>query len=132
MKQESTELKCRLDKWLWAARFFKTRSLAADAIDSGKVRVDGERAKTAKEVKIGMCIQIRTRDYEIEVSVTGLSDVRRGAPEAATLYAETEQSRTRREQAKLTRENDFALRDRGTGRPTKRELRDIKKFTQNW
>ncbi len=132
MKPEATEQKCRLDKWLWAARFFKTRSLAADAIDSGKVRVDGDRAKIAKEVKIGMQIHIRTRDYEIEILVTGLSDVRRGAPEAATLYAETEASKSRREQLKVTREGDFASRDRGTGRPTKRQQRDIKKFTQSW
>jgi ribosome-associated heat shock protein Hsp15 len=131
-KQEKLEQKYRLDKWLWAARFFKTRSLAVDAIDSGKVRVDGDRAKAAKEVRLGMMMHIRTRDFEIELSVTGLSDVRRGAPEAALLYAETDASRTRREQTKLTRENDFASRDRGTGRPTKRELRDIKKFTQNW
>lgn len=132
MKQEVNEHKCRLDKWLWAARFFKTRSLAADAIDSGKVRVEGDRAKTAKEVKIGMRIYIRTRDFEIELTVTGLSDVRRGAPEAALLYAETDESRIKREQVKLTKVDEFATRDRGTGRPTKRELRDIKKFTQNW
>ncbi len=132
MKQWGAEHKYRLDKWLWAARFFKTRSLAADAIDSGKVRVDGERTKTAKEVKVGMLIHIRTRDFEIELNVAGLSDIRRGAPEAVTLYMETEASRLKREQAKLTRESDFATRDRGTGRPTKRELRDIKKFTQNW
>lgn len=130
MKQEAHDQKYRLDKWLWAARFFKTRSLAVDAIDSGKVRVDGDRAKAAKEVKLGMVMHIRTRDFEIEVAVTGLSDVRRGAPEAALLYAETEESRTKREMAKSTREADHAARDRGAGRPTKRQLRDIQKFTR--
>lgn len=132
MKQEAHEQKYRLDKWLWAARFFKTRSLAVDAIDSGKVRVDGDRTKAAKDVKVGMRIYIRTRDFEIEVVVTGLSDVRRGAPEAATLYAETDESRAKRETAKSTGEVDHAARDRGAGRPTKRQLRDIHKFTRGW
>ena len=121
--------KCRLDKWLWAARFFKTRSIAADAADSGKVWVDGDRAKAAKEVKIGMIVCIRNKDFEIECEVTGLSNVRRGAPEAALLYAETETSKSKRENAKITREADHAVRERGAGRPTKRQLRDIRKFT---
>jgi len=123
------EDKCRLDKWLWAARFFKTRSLATTAIDTGKVHVDGDRVKPAKEVHIGQVIHIRNRDFEIEVNVQALSNVRRGAPEAALLYAETAESIAKRENAKLTGENDFAQRDRGAGRPTKRQLRDIKKFT---
>ncbi len=123
------EDKCRLDKWLWAARFFKTRSLATTAIDTGKVHVDGDRVKPAKEVHIGQVIHIRNRDFEIEVNVQALSNVRRGAPEAALLYAETAESITKRENAKLTGEHDFAQRDRGAGRPTKRQLRDIKKFT---
>ena len=128
-KIESAEDKCRLDKWLWAARFYKTRSIAADAVDSGKVRVDGDRAKTAKEVKTGMLVSVRSKEFEIEVQVTGLSNVRRGAPEAALLYAETEQSKTKRENAKLTREDDNGIRERGAGRPTKRQQRDIKRFT---
>ncbi len=128
-KQEPADDKCRLDKWLWAARFYKTRSIAADAVEGGKVRVDGDRAKTAKDVKTGMLVSIRNKDFEIEVAVTGLSNVRRGAPEAALLYAETEQSKSRRENAKITREADFGIRERGAGRPTKRQQRDIKKFT---
>jgi len=121
--------KCRLDKWLWAARFFKTRSLATTAIDTGKVHVDGDRVKPAKEVHIGQVIHIRNRDFEIEINVQALSNVRKGAPEAALLYAETAESIAKRENAKLTGEHDFAQRDRGAGRPTKRQLRDIKKFT---
>ena len=121
--------KCRLDKWLWAARFFKTRSLATTAIDTGKVHVDGDRVKPAKEVHIGQVIHIRNRDFEIEVNVQALSNIRKGAPEAALLYSETMQSVAKRENAKLTGEHDFAQRDRGAGRPTKRQLRDIKKFT---
>ena len=127
---EKTSLeKCRLDKWLWAARFFKTRSIAADAVESGKVRVDGDRAKPAKEVKIGMLVNIRNKDVEIECEVNGLSNVRRGAPEAVLLYAETEASQAKRENAKVTREAEHAVRERGAGRPTKRQLREIKKFT---
>lgn len=121
--------KFRLDKWLWAARFFKTRSLATTAIDTCKVHVDGDRVKPAKEVHIGQVIHIRNRDFEIEVNVQGLSNVRKGAPEAALLYSETLESIAKRENAKLTGEHDFAQRDRGAGRPTKRQLRDIKKFT---
>ncbi len=121
--------KCRLDKWLWAARFFKTRSLAADAVDSGKVRVDGDRAKPAKEMKIGMLVSIRSKDAEIECEVTGLSNIRRGAPEAALLYVETTASQQKRENAKITRVADHAVRERGLGRPTKRQAREIKKFT---
>jgi ribosome-associated heat shock protein Hsp15 len=123
------DIKCRLDKWLWAARFFKTRSLATAAIETGKVHVDGDRVKPAKEVKPGQVVHIRNRDFEIEVDVLALSNIRKGAPEAALLYAETQASISKRENAKLTGENEFAQRDRGAGRPTKRQLRDIKKFT---
>jgi ribosome-associated heat shock protein Hsp15 len=123
------EIKCRLDKWLWAARFFKTRSLATAAIETGKVHVDGDRVKPAKEVKTGQVVHIRNRDFEIEVNVLALSNIRKGAPEATLLYSETQASISRRENAKLTGENEFAQRDRGLGRPTKKQLRDIKKFT---
>ncbi len=121
--------KCRLDKWLWAARFFKTRSLATDAIDGGKVHVGGERIKPAKEVRLGQVIHIRRKDAEIEVSVTGLSIQRKGAPEAALLYAETPDSQAKRADAAVTREADHGKRERGAGRPTKRQLRDIRRFT---
>ena len=119
----------RLDKWLWATRFFKTRSLAADAVDNGKVRIDAERAKPAKEVKVGMLVTIRNKDFEIEAQVTGLSNMRRGAPEAALLYTETAASISKRENAKLTKVDETGVRERGLGRPTKRQQRDIKKFT---
>lgn len=131
MMKETEDNKCRLDKWLWAARFYKTRSLSVDAIDGGKVRVDAERVKPAKEVKVNQVISIRNKDFEIEVTVMVLSNMRRGAPEAALLYQETEASIAKRENAKITRENDTGVRDRGMGRPTKRQLRDIRKFTGN-
>jgi ribosome-associated heat shock protein Hsp15 len=127
--QDNAESKCRLDKWLWAARFFKTRSLASDAVDSGKVHVDGERAKPAKEVRLGALIHIRRKEFEIEVTVRGLSVQRRGAPEAALLYEETAESMAKRENAAVTREAEHGKRERGAGRPTKRQLRDIKRFT---
>ncbi len=130
LDKKSDLQKCRLDKWLWAARFYKTRSIAADAVESGKVRVDEDRAKPAKEVKIGMSINIRNKDFEIECEVMALSSIRRGAPDAALLYAETAASKHKRDNAKITREADHAVRERGAGRPTKRQLRDIKKFTQ--
>ena len=123
------DTKCRLDKWLWAARFFKTRSLATTAIEGGKVHVDGDRVKPAKEVHIGQVIHIRNKDFEIEVDVLGLSNVRRGAPEAALLFAETTASMTKRATVKATGEGEHAQRARGSGRPTKRQLRDIRRFT---
>lgn len=121
--------KCRLDKWLWAARFYKTRSLATDAIDGGKIHVDGDRVKPAKEVRVGQVITIRRKDLDMEVLVQALSVTRKGAPEAALLYQETAESLAKRENASITREADHAKRERGAGRPTKRQQRDIKKFT---
>jgi ribosome-associated heat shock protein Hsp15 len=126
---DEIENKCRLDKWLWAARFFKTRSIASDAVESGKVRINGDRAKPSKEVRVGMMVNIRNKDIELECEVIGLSNIRRGAPEAILLYAETEVSKAKRENSKVTRESDHAVRERGAGRPTKRQLREIKKFT---
>ena len=119
----------RLDKLLWAARFFKTRNLASDAIDGGKVYVNGDRVKPAKEVRLNAVIHIRNKNFEIEVTVTGLSSQRKGAPEAALLYQETAASIAKRENLAVTKEQDHARRDRGLGRPTKRQQRDIKRFT---
>ena len=107
--------KLRVDKWLWAARFFKTRSLAADAVDSGKVLVNGARVKPAKPLKLGDELQIRTPSYEYTVHLTQLSERRGSAVVAATLYRETEESRVKREQTKLER----------VGRPTKRMRRQL-------
>lgn len=135
--ETGAEIKCRpdsyrLDKWLWAARFFKTRSLACDAVDTGKVRVDSDRVKPAREVKPGAVIHIRTKDFEVEVVVRGLSNQRKGAPEAALLYEETEASRARRAELKVTQTDQHAKREHGAGRPTKRQRREIKGFTDNW
>lgn len=117
--------RCRLDKWLWAARFFKTRSLAVDAIESGRVRVDSDRAKPAKEVKVGANIHIRTKEIDIEVEVLALSNIRRGAPEATLLYTETASSKAQREMLVATKSDMHGQRERGSGRPTKRQRREI-------
>jgi ribosome-associated heat shock protein Hsp15 len=120
--------KFRLDKWLWAARFFKTRGLAVDAIDGGKVRVDGQRAKASKELKVGAEVRVTRADGEWTVIVRALSNQRRGAPEAALLYEETEDSRVRREEQAERRKAEFGDRERGAGRPTKRDRRLIHRF----
>ena len=101
-KQEEEE-KVRLDKWLWAARFYKTRALAKAAIESGKVHHRGERCKPGKEPRVGDEFQIRTEFDEKTIVVQALSIVRRGAPEAQALYAETEASIAKRENAAAMR-----------------------------
>ncbi len=118
----------RIDKWLWAARFFKTRTLAQAAVESGKVTLNGERVKTSKEVKPADRLDIRIGDSVREVTIEGLSDKRGSAPEAARLYAESEQSRLNRaaqaENRRLNTEPTANLH----GRPTKRDRRSIAKL----
>ncbi|MCD5974850.1 RNA-binding S4 domain-containing protein [Pseudomonas quasicaspiana] len=128
MAQKSDEEdNVRLDKWLWAARFYKTRALAKAAIESGKVHCRGERCKPGKEPHIGDQFQIRTGFDERTVVVEALSVVRRGAPEAQTLYSETPESITKRE-------NEAALRKAGNlgvttdGKPTKKQRRQLFDF----
>ena len=119
----------RLDKWLWAARFFKTRGLAAQAIETGKVEVNGERAKRAKQLQVGDELRVRLGPYHHIVKVRAVSEQRGPAVVAATLFEETEESRKAREtlqmQMKIAqsgREYDFR------GRPTKKDRRDIEKL----
>jgi len=132
MKVEDNAQKVRLDKWLWAARFFKTRALASQAMECGKVHYDGQRAKPSKEVHVGAMLRITRPDGEWEIMVQGLSLQRRGAPEAALLYKETEASLQRRMDAIAGRRAEFGERERGAGRPTKRQRREIKRFVENW
>lgn len=114
----------RVDKWLWAARFFKTRSIAADAVDSGRVLVNGARVKPARALKVGDELRVRTPSAEFTVLVQQLSARRGSAVDAARLFAETEDSRRRREEAKLSRVDSHP--DAHTrGRPTKRARRMI-------
>jgi ribosome-associated heat shock protein Hsp15 len=121
--------KLRLDKWLWAARFFKTRSLAVQAIERGKVRVEGEAVKPAKEIKVGDLLQMTHGETPLELTVLALSDVRRGAPEAQQLYEETPASTTRRQAAALQRKMAPEPAAQLHGRPTKRQRRDLNGFT---
>ena len=116
--------KVRLDKWLWAARFYKTRALAKAAIESGKVHCRGERCKPGKEPRVGDEFVLRTGCDERTVVVKALSVVRRGAPEAQTLYEETEDSVRRREQAAELRKAG-AMGVTTDGRPTKKQRRQI-------
>ncbi|MBV6287808.1 RNA-binding S4 domain-containing protein [Pseudomonas aegrilactucae] len=116
--------KVRLDKWLWAARFYKTRALAKAAIESGKVHCRGERCKPGKEPRVGDEFVLRTGFEERTVVVKALSVVRRGAPEAQALYEETAQSLARREQAAALRKAG-ALGVSTDGRPTKKQRRQL-------
>jgi ribosome-associated heat shock protein Hsp15 len=120
--------KVRLDKWLWAARFFKTRSLAKAAIDGGKVHLDGHRVKVSKEVSVGDILQIRQGWDEKVVTVQQLSNQRRGAPEAQLLYEETVESLSNREKQALARKAAGGMIDRPPGRPTKKQRRQIHNF----
>lgn len=118
----------RLDKWLWAARFFKTRSIATDAVDGGKVKLNGVAVKPAKEVKVGDRLQIRAGEQDWEVVVEGLNEQRRPAPEAQLLYRETEESRERRARAAELRKLDPLPDPEQKGRPTKRDRRQLSRF----
>ena len=118
----------RLDKWLWAARFFKTRTLATDAIDSGKVKVNGDKVKPARNLHIGDQLDIDNGADRWEVDVMNLSDVRAAAPIARNLYEETDASVQRRalvaENRRLFREPTANFK----GRPTKRDRRQLGKL----
>ncbi|TGD75859.1 RNA-binding protein [Mangrovimicrobium sediminis] len=118
----------RLDKWLWAARFFKTRSLAKAAIEGGKVHLGGQRVKVSREIAVGDTLQIRQGWDEKTVVVQGLSDQRRGAPEAQALYLETAESLQRREAAAAARKAAGGMIERPLGRPTKKQRRQIHRF----
>ena len=121
--------KLRIDKWHWAARFFKTRSLACDEIDKGRVQVNGATAKPAREVKAGDSVQLRNGVITRTVTVLGVCDNRGPAPQAALLYQETEASVQQRQQAaeqrRLAPEPALTL---SQGRPTKRDRRDADKL----
>ncbi|HSR36790.1 MAG TPA: RNA-binding S4 domain-containing protein [Desulfurivibrionaceae bacterium] len=123
--------KIRIDKWLWAARFFKTRSQAAEAVAGGKVHVAGSRVKPARTLAVGEEVRVQKGPYEFIVTVLGLAGRRLSAPEAQQLYAETEASLQQRE---AVREERRLNRQAGIipppTRPGKRDRRLIKKFTR--
>jgi ribosome-associated heat shock protein Hsp15 len=122
-----TNERVRLDKWLWAARFYKTRALAADAIDGGKVEVNDTRAKRAKMVHLGDEVRVRQTPFEHVVIVRGIADRRGPASVAATLYEETADSKKKRE-ALATQIRSMPADDWDSGRPTKRDRREIERF----
>nr|WP_040787186.1 S4 domain-containing protein [Massilia niastensis] len=117
----------RIDKWLWAARFFKTRSLATDAIDRGRVRIDGEPIKPSRAVKVNEKIAIDNGSDRWEVIVAAISDMRGPAPVARTLYFETDESVSRRENDKEARRLFPEPGSTIKGRPTKRDRRALSK-----
>lgn len=121
----------RIDKWLWAARFFKTRSLAKAAIEGGKVHCNGERCKCSREIEPGQTLQIRQGLDEKTVVVTALSGQRQGAPQAALLYQETPESLASREKLAAERQAQHASDDPLAGRPTKQDRRRIQRFKRD-
>jgi ribosome-associated heat shock protein Hsp15 len=120
--------KTRIDKWLWAARFYKTRALAAEAIAGGKVQVNGERVKRAKPLQVGDEVRIRQGPFEHQVLVRELSDRRGPATMAAGLYEEKAESRAARESLALQLKSVHAAFLPDRGRPTKKDRREIRRF----
>jgi ribosome-associated heat shock protein Hsp15 len=120
--------KVRLDKWLWAARFFKTRALAAEAVEGGKVQVNGDRPKRARPLQVGDQLRIRLGPYEHLVTVRALSDRRGPATQAAALYQETEASRSAREALAIQLKSLHSLFGPEKGRPTKKDRREIERL----
>lgn len=128
LQDDEDDDKIRIDKWLWAARFFKTRMLAKQAIDGGKIHCDGQRVKPSKEALVGLELTIRQDWDEKTVVIKALSAQRRGAPEAALLYEETAESKALREKRAAERRaglGNFIVSDH---RPNKKERRHIHRF----
>jgi ribosome-associated heat shock protein Hsp15 len=123
---QATSEKFRIDKWLFAARFFKTRSLAAEAIERGRVQLNGIRAKPAKTLTEGDELDIRIGPYHYQITVVALSNKRGPATEAQKLYQETDESR--RARAILAEKLKAQPHFEGKGRPTKRTRRDLERF----
>ncbi len=128
MSQQRDLNRLRLDKWLWAARFFKTRSLAKAAIEGGKVQLDGHRVKVSREISVGDTLHIRQGWDRKIVVVEALSDQRRGASEASQLYRETDESIARREAEAAARKAAGGMIERPAQRPTKKQRRQIHRF----
>ena len=122
----------RLDKWLWAARFYKTRGLAVEAIDGGKVEVNGNKVKRSRAVRVGDRVRLRLGPYEWRLVVRGLSERRGPASEAQQLYEEEAEGKAARErhaeQLKLAYQQDPPEK----GRPTKKDRRDLEKWRKGW
>lgn len=122
--------KFRLDKWLWAARFFKTRALAQEAVTGGKVHLNGERAKPSRSVAVGDRLEITKGEQRFEIIVEGLSDKRGAAKVAETLYVETETSRAQREERSAMQKMLRMSEPRPDKKPDKKQRRHIMRFKE--
>ncbi|MCW3478032.1 RNA-binding S4 domain-containing protein [Neisseriaceae bacterium JH1-16] len=120
--------KVRLDKWLWAARFFKTRALANEAIELGRVLVNGDRVKASRNVREGDLLELRLNQLEYKLTVLELATLRRPAKEAVLLYSEDEAVRQAREEKQELLKAERASFPHGDGKPTKKARRDIQRF----
>ena len=129
-KQDTSSESQRLDKWLWAARFYKTRSLAVEAINGGKVHLNKQRAKPSRTVRVEDTLTISKPPYEFEIIVAGLNLQRRPAAEAQQLYQETSDSQKKREALREQIKNEPLGFRQQKGRPSKRDRRHIIKFTR--
>ncbi|MBD3585667.1 ribosome-associated heat shock protein Hsp15 [Salinimonas sp. HHU 13199] len=127
-KQAKSSENVRLDKWLWAARFFKTRAIARDMVQSGKVQYNGQRAKPSRQVEVGALIKIPAGWDLKEVEVLKLSEKRLGAPLAQELYSETQASVDKREENQLARKLSTFHSPKPDGRPDKKQRREIIKL----
>jgi ribosome-associated heat shock protein Hsp15 len=125
---EGDEIRVRLDKWLWAARFYKTRSLAAEAVEKGKVEVNGERAKRAKLLQAGDSLMIRLGPYQHIVTVRGVSEKRGPASVAAKLYEESAEGRKAREAMQVQVKAAQSVPGFERGRPSKKDRREIERL----
>jgi len=128
LSEQADSEKVRLDKWLWAARFFKTRSLAAKAIIGGKVQVNGRRAKRASSLHVGDRVRVRKGPTEFQLIVRRLSERRGPASQAATLYEETPESMTERQRLAMLKKAAPSFEFRERGRPSKKQRRQLQRF----
>jgi ribosome-associated heat shock protein Hsp15 len=128
MEKSVSLQKVRVDKWLWAARFYKTRGLAKEAIDGGKIHCDGQRIKASKEVTLGLVLTVRQGYDDKTIVVKSLSDQRRGAAEAQLLYEETAESIALREKRSEERKAGLGAYIISENRPNKKERRQIHRF----
>ncbi len=128
MKEDTSTADLRLDKWLWAARFFKTRQLAVEAINGGKVHVDGQRAKPGRTVRPGTRLEIHKSGLVWTIEVTAIDKQRRSASEAARLYTEDEASQQKRQEL-IRQRRELGAANTSDGRPTKRDRRRLDQFT---
>lgn len=128
-QKEQDSKNVRLDKWLWAARFYKTRALAKQMIEGGKVHYDGQRTKCSKAVELGALIRVRQGFEEKTVEVLALSDQRKGASEAQLLYRETEDSQRAREERAMARKTQGSAPDH---RPNKKSRRELLRIKGSW